>query len=349
MNELDLELNEALDALLPENLYAHVCDALDEEDDPRLVTLPVQSKSPFLRRFRAIAACVMLVLCLSGTGYYFETLAVDSVVDIDVNPSIELSVNRHNQVLDAVVLNEDAEDLLSDVSLRHTELTVALDTIVRTLIDKGYLTSGQSNSILVSVQNGSAERAEAIRQVVVTGIDGSLSTNQVSAQVLNQTMERSVTAESFAREHQISLGKAVLVLNLAGKDESLKAEELAELNLKELAQVVRERKIDISDIVDYEEDESIRENLEDSVEEINERNQLAAEDLISLDLARDTALEDAGVSAEQVTHLRIELDSEDEGWVYEVEFLCGGKEYEYEVDALSGAILDREIERSSTS
>ena len=41
----------------------------------------------------------------------------------------------------------------------------------------------------------------------------------------------------------------------------------------------------------------------------------------------------------------IELDDEDGTLVYEVEFKSGGMEYDYVIDAATGAVLDHEVER----
>lgn len=60
---------------------------------------------------------------------------------------------------------------------------------------------------------------------------------------------------------------------------------------------------------------------------------------ISLDEAKQAALEDAGVSEGQAVYKKAKLDYEDGAPVYELEFLVGSREYEYEIDAVTGAVL----------
>ncbi len=55
--------------------------------------------------------------------------------------------------------------------------------------------------------------------------------------------------------------------------------------------------------------------------------------------ARDAALNHAGVKAADCRELEVELDRDDGYIAYSVEFKCGGFEYEYEIDPLSGNIL----------
>lgn len=67
---------------------------------------------------------------------------------------------------------------------------------------------------------------------------------------------------------------------------------------------------------------------------------------IGAEKAKSIALSNAGLTAASVTGLVSELDSDDGTAVYEVEFIYGGYEYEYKIDAKSGAILksDKELD-----
>ena len=60
--------------------------------------------------------------------------------------------------------------------------------------------------------------------------------------------------------------------------------------------------------------------------------------------AKSIALNHAGVNENKAYDMGIELDDEDGRLVYEVEFKSGNVEYDYEIDASSGAILKHETE-----
>lgn len=60
--------------------------------------------------------------------------------------------------------------------------------------------------------------------------------------------------------------------------------------------------------------------------------------------AKNIALNHAALTASKVKGLKAELDKEDGVMVYEVEFRYGNYEYEYEINAKTGAILDYEKE-----
>ncbi len=277
--KLEKNLSDALSQMVPDDLYERIERELNTKEERNVITMkqtssqkPASRKRTFRLLATAAAACLVLAIGLCGGLYYQNNFVVSSVVDIDVNPSIEITTNRKDKVIDVSAVNEEAEEILDGMSLKNVDLNVAVNAIIGSMVQKGYLTTDEENNILVSVYSEDAETATYVRNLVLVDINDSLESNQVEAFIINQTVESSSEAKTFAEENQISLGKAVLVLNLAAKDSSLDPVELAAMSLKELAQLVQERNIDISDIVDYDADESIWENLSDAVEEVDEDN-----------------------------------------------------------------------------
>ena len=66
---------------------------------------------------------------------------------------------------------------------------------------------------------------------------------------------------------------------------------------------------------------------------------------ITADKAKEIALSDAGLTSGQVTFVYAELDRDDGRLVYDVEFYTADyKEYDYEIDAGTGAILSKDFD-----
>ena len=63
---------------------------------------------------------------------------------------------------------------------------------------------------------------------------------------------------------------------------------------------------------------------------------------ISLDKAQEIALSHAGLSADQVTFVKVKMDFDDGIQKYEIEFYYNYREYSYEIDANTGNILSYE-------
>lgn len=71
----------------------------------------------------------------------------------------------------------------------------------------------------------------------------------------------------------------------------------------------------------------------------------AAGNFIGENAAQTAALTHAGVRSDQVSSVKIELDNDDGQWLYEIEFIVGGVEYDYEVEATTGTVLKAEQDR----
>lgn len=63
-------------------------------------------------------------------------------------------------------------------------------------------------------------------------------------------------------------------------------------------------------------------------------------DYVGLDAAKNAALADAGVSTSNATFTTAELDDKDGTAYYELKFTDGTTEYEYDVDALTGVVIE---------
>lgn len=67
-------------------------------------------------------------------------------------------------------------------------------------------------------------------------------------------------------------------------------------------------------------------------------------ELITEDEAMAIALKDAGINEADATSLRIKLDTDDGVKEYEIEFYTADKEYDYEINASTGKIVNKDVE-----
>lgn len=74
-------------------------------------------------------------------------------------------------------------------------------------------------------------------------------------------------------------------------------------------------------------------------------NNAASSSYIGVDKAKSIALGDAGLKSSSVTFTTAKLDRDDGRYIYEIDFYTSQKEYDYEIDATSGKILDRDVEK----
>jgi len=75
----------------------------------------------------------------------------------------------------------------------------------------------------------------------------------------------------------------------------------------------------------------------------------ASRHYISMDMAKSITLKDAGFRPSFVTFEKALLKKDDGKIIYEIEFFTSAYEYEYEVDAYTGAILSKDVDPISPS
>ena len=354
--DIERKLDAAVSGMIPKDMFDRISENIvsaNPESIERVVKKEEKKNfNIFSRSFMGVAAaaCILLVVGIIGVPYYGNNFVPDSHVDIDVNPGVEIVTNKKNKVLNVQSTNKDGDSVIDGMNLKNTELKVAVNALIGSMVQKGYI-ANDNTGILVTVRNDNPEKANKVKEEVLYDINFALYTNDVQANVMNQTFKNTADANKFARENNISIGKAVFVLNLAAKDSSLDAKELAKMKVTDIANLVAKKGIDIRDIVDYDDDDSIWENIADAIEDIDEdagssmKNTAdAGNKQIGIEAAKQIALADAKVALKDVIFIKTELDNEDGRAVYEIEFYSGNVEYDYDIDALSGEIISNDFD-----
>ena len=113
----------------------------------------------------ATAASAAAVLLLLGGGIVYAL--PDAYVSLDVNPSIEYTVNRFDRVLRVRPVNEDAAAIVASLALtRNATIGEALTQSVTALSANHYLEDEDGTVLLLSVASGSAARNESLAQTL---------------------------------------------------------------------------------------------------------------------------------------------------------------------------------------
>ena len=103
----------------------------------------------------------------------------------------------------------------------------------------------------------------------------------------------------------------------------------------------------IPDDSEVQSEEAVSEKAESAssgVASVSEAEPSVDESLISENEAKSIALKDAGITEGQTSGIRVKLERDDGVQQYEVEFYAGDKEYDYEIDAVTGNILNKDMD-----
>lgn len=135
-----------------------VLDAAVEEE--RASSAQPKRRRPRAAAFAGVAAGFLLLLLGGFKGYTTPT----GVVSLDVNPSIEYTINCFDHVLDISSVNDDAQKILAGLdesALRYRLVDEAVDATISVLRENGYLTDTTENDVVISaVSYSDAHTAE---------------------------------------------------------------------------------------------------------------------------------------------------------------------------------------------
>lgn len=234
--KIEQQLKTAVEALTP-----NVLDRIDLSTPQDQPTVTYMKNYSHLRRMALVmAACLCVFVGGAGTlRYQYMNMQVDTVIGIDVNPSVELTINRKERILSAVPLNEDAREILQEMDLRNVELNIGVNAIIGSMVTHGYL-ADLDNAILVTVTNDSVSKAKQLRASVVSDIEKTLEENQVQAVVYDQQVIEDEQIKNLSETYGISYGKAYFLKELIDQNENLSMEDMERLSTMTMEEVATE-------------------------------------------------------------------------------------------------------------
>jgi uncharacterized membrane protein YkoI len=300
-----------------------------------------------LMAFGSMAAVFLIIF----VGWWTQYNPVDSVIYLDVNPSIQILVDKNEQVVDLKTLKAGDAALITNIDYKGKNLYWVAEQLLDVLIAEGYIDESH-HTLLVSVLNNDIEIGSRQSTRLNSSIRDHLQKQSIQGVVLRQAITKSNTIEDFARDYEISVGKMTFIRNLIILDPNLKVEDLVILSLEELVRISAKTGLDIKRIIEVDQElDELYQDVDDDDElddydydydddsDVGISPTVAANQLIGHEKAIEIAL---GLTGGGVVD-DIELDEDDGFYSYEIEIVKDGIEYDIEIDALTGKVLEFEI------
>jgi len=323
-HEINEKIRQAYSHAAPDVWDAVLSDCNDQKGRIFMMTTTKKRKT-WAAQLTAIAACLCLIV---GAGIGFQTYrmnrTVAATVSLDVNPSIELQINRKERVLDVIPLNEDGKVIVGNMDFSGSSLDVAVHALIGSMLRNGYLNE-LANSILISVDNNDPVRGAALQERLTAEVNKLLQTDAFSGAVLSQTITGDESLRRLAETHGITIGKAQLIQALLSESALYTFDDLKPLSINELNLLLNRKTAATTP----------------PVEVVGTASDKA---YIGEAKAKEIALGKAEVSADSLTSYQIELDTDHGIMIYDVEFTSGSYEYDCEINASTGAVVKFEKE-----
>lgn len=337
--ELEQKLRTALEHAAPDD-FQGVLSRISPKARTEQAPIPFEAAARKKKRRwapLAAAACLALVAAAGGGGWYLQNNTVASVVSLDVNPSVTLNVNSKEKVLSAIPVNEDGGDILAGMDLTGVQLDVAMNAIVGALLTQGYVDE-LANSILITVEDDDAGRGARLQQELTDQADAILANTSVNGAILSQTIQNSQQLQELSDTYGITTGKAALIQTIVDTGNSLHTfEELVGLSINDLNLLYTS--LTTAPAEPSTGGGTPGSGTAETAPAIQSSGQASDSAYIGVEAAKSAAFAHAGLDAAQVTMGEVDFDYEDGRMVYELEFYASGAEYEYDIDASTGAVV----------
>ncbi|MEG3071534.1 MAG: PepSY domain-containing protein [Peptococcaceae bacterium] len=273
------------------------------------------------------------VFLIALVVFVFSSRPANSIT-LDVNPGIEITTNRLNNVLSVSPLDKEATKVLEGFSVGDQDFDGVVNELVDLMILTGHISTEKNNLILITANDNNAH--PTLLEQAGQLIEENLQNRQVGARLLGQTIAYSKEIRTIATDKGISPGKLAVIKKLTAVDSSLSVEGLAPLSLQEILALAEE--LDIKPEELFVQVKNVAADLGGGTgkEEAETTGTVGMGPLLGMEKALEIAL--ARTDGGQV--VEFELEKERGRYEYEVEVKKDDKKYEVEIDAHTGEVLE---------
>lgn len=191
-------------------------------------------KRASINRITGIVAAAAAALVITGGigGYAYYTPY--GTVSLDVNPSIEYTINRFDRVLDVTGINDDGDDILFGLdtkSLINRNIETAIEDTIEQIDAEGYFSDEDGNYVVLTANT----KEEAHTDTLLSNLDNNVKQRENLEPISFKVSDDEITE---AHSQGISPGKKMMVDRLEG----VSGEEIdrSEWNRRSVRDIVNE-------------------------------------------------------------------------------------------------------------
>lgn len=187
-------------------------------------------KRPSLLGYAAACCAVVALMLCGGAGYGFYFTPV-SYISVDVNPSIEFSLNRLDRVVEAAAFQEEGAEILKNLQLKNKTYIQAIQLLLADDTFAYYLTQDALLSFTVV-----SDREEELLQGIAQCHSG--------AQVDVECHSADKQLVEAAHHNGLSVGKYQAYLLLSWYDKTITVDDCKSLSMGQIRALIRQYQMD---------------------------------------------------------------------------------------------------------
>ena len=194
-----------------------------------------------VRHVAAVCGCLLFFFAAGIGGVYsYENILVDSIVDMDVNPSFELKINKKDRVLSFTPLNEDAAQAAEGHTYKDWNVEDAVKDLYRIMEEKEYLTDDR-RTVLISVENKNPNRVSQLQSQLSDCIRKTAEESKKTVRIVTQEKKKDQALNQTAQNYHISSGKLQFIRMMTAAYPDLDEKTLSKMSMEELYRIIFDR------------------------------------------------------------------------------------------------------------
>ncbi|MFR3758758.1 hypothetical protein [Hungatella sp.] len=194
-----------------------------------------------VRHVATVCGCLLFFFAAGIGGVYsYENILVDSIVDMDVNPSFELKINKKDRVLSFTPLNEDAAQAAEGHTYKDWNVEDAVKDLYRIMEEKEYLTDDR-RTVLISVENKNPNRVSQLQGQLSDCIRKTAEESKKTVRIVTQEKKKDQALNQTAQNYHISSGKLQFIRMMTAAYPDLDEKTLSKMSMEELYRIIFDR------------------------------------------------------------------------------------------------------------
>ena len=241
----------------------------------------IEMKSSKFKNINKLVMCSALtaMIAIAGGITLWAYKTPYSYVSLDVNPSIEYSLNRFDKVISVTAVNDDGQEILNELELDKLENQNIEDAVTETVnqISKdGYFDNSIDNDIeggiIIATSGEYLEKSDELAEKLQKSLENEI--EEIGEDIKLETISVGLERVQKAKELGVTPGKLNLVeklQNSSADPESIIVEEWLNKPVKDIMRAIKEnRKAKVEQNETSDEDETTEESTTDNTEVVDE-------------------------------------------------------------------------------
>lgn len=260
MQEKDIrkKLNQELDEMAPDilnKILAQPIEPVKSEKELFGKNKPLFKEKKQIRNYfwapamtAVVAACILIAILIMQPWSLTQTTPTNTAFNImiDVNPSINIKVNKDGTVDKVEAGNKDAKEIVKKINKeldKGTTYNKAVELTIKQLKNQGYLKK-EKNAMLLSVVSDDKEAIKETAKEIKETAKKYKEKKDIKCTTVYQNCEVNDKVLKVAEKNKVSVGKAAFCMKIAEK-ENVDVDNICEKNIYALIKEVEESGADI--------------------------------------------------------------------------------------------------------